>query len=200
MDGPLASLFVVGAVFVVTGLWAMAVFNRLVTLKHRTLNAFSQIDVQLVRRHDLIPNLVEVAGKYMAHERETLEAVTRARSRAVDAARTLAGGPADVAAIQGMAGAQAVLAGALDRLFAVVENYPDLKADAVMRDLTEELRSTENKVAFARQAYNDAVNAYNVLLQSFPHVLLARPCGFAEAHHLVFPGTDWQKTPKVALS
>lgn len=200
MEGPMVSLFVVGAVFVVAGLWAMAVFNRLVALKNRTLNAFSHIDVQLTRRHDLIPNLVEVAKKYMAHEQETLEAVTQARTRAVDASRGLGGRAMGAAALQGVAGAQAVLAGALDKLFAVVENYPDLKADAVMRDLTEELRSTENKVAFARQAYNDAVNAYNTLLQSFPHVLLARPCGFAEAHHLVFPGTAWQEAPQVSFS
>jgi LemA protein len=165
----------VGAVLL---FWVVGVYNRLVLLRNQVTNAFGQIDVQLKRRYDLIPNLVEVAGKYLSHERETLEAVIAARSRAQSAEKSAAASPLNAGALGALAGAEQLLGGALGRLFAVVEDYPELKADQTLRDLQEELVHTENRVGFARQAYNDEVLAYNDVALQFPTLLAARPLGF----------------------
>ncbi len=159
---------VIGAAF-----WAMSIYNGLVALRNRFKNAFAQIDVQLKRRYDLIPNLVEVAKGYMAHEKGTLEAVIAARNGAASAAQKAAADPADGEAVRALATAEAGLSGAMGRMFALAEAYPDLKANQNMLSLQEELTSTENKVSFARQAYNDAVTEYNTSRESFPDVIFA---------------------------
>ncbi|MEO8203383.1 MAG: LemA family protein [Betaproteobacteria bacterium] len=164
--------------------WAVAIYNGLVALRNRFKNAFAQIDVQLKRRYDLIPNLVEVAKGYMAHERGTLEAVIAARNGAVSAAQKAAADPADAKAIQGLAAAETGLSGALGRLFALAEAYPDLKANQNMLAVQEELTSTENKIAFARQAYNDSVMSYNTKRESFPDIFFAGFFQFKEAELL----------------
>ncbi len=158
--------------------WAVGVYNRLVRLKNAIANAFGQIDVQLRRRYDLIPNLVEAARKYLAHESQTLEAVIAARNQARTAEQTAAGSPLNAGALGALMGAEQVLGGALGRLFAVAEAYPDLKADQTIRELSEELSSTENRVGFARQAYNDHVLEFNDAAAQFPAVIVARLFGF----------------------
>jgi len=157
--------------------WAVAIWNRLVTLRNRYANAFAQIDVQLKRRYDLIPNLVETAKGYLAHERETLQAVITARGAAIDQLRAAAAAPGAAAAMAGLSGAESALGAALGRVFALAERYPELKADVQMRRLAEELTSTENRVAFARQHFNDAVTDYNTARQVFPASLLAGAFG-----------------------
>jgi LemA protein len=169
-------LIVVAVIF-----WVIGTYNNLIRLRNRFKNAFAQIDVQLKRRYDLIPNLVETAKAYMSHERETLEAVIAARNQASGAREAAASHPEDAGAIQGLIGAEAMLGGAMGRLFAVMEAYPDLKANQNMMQLTEELTSTENKIAFARQAYNDAVTVYNTTRESFPANVVAGPFNFSEA-------------------
>jgi len=159
--------------------WAVGAYNRLVRLKNMIANAFAQIDVQLKRRYDLVPNLVEAAKKYLQHEQATLEAVTSARNRARSASDALRGRPGKADAVLALAAAEQALDGSLGRLFAVAEAYPDLKADQTIRELSEELTSTENKVGFARQAYNDAVLDYNNAQAQFPALLVARTFGFA---------------------
>ncbi|MEZ5663566.1 MAG: LemA family protein [Burkholderiaceae bacterium] len=166
------------AVVLLVFFWAVGVYNRLVRLKNAIANAFGQIDVQLKRRYDLIPNLVEVARKYLAHEARTLEAVIAARNQAQTAEQTAAGSPLNAGALGALAGAEQVLGGALGRLFAVVEAYPDLKADQTMRELSEELSSTENRIGFARQAYNDHVLEFNDAAAQFPTLVVARLFGF----------------------
>jgi LemA protein len=166
---------------VVLLVWIVRIYNRLVLLRNRWRNAFSQIDVQLKRRYDLIPNLVETAKGYMAHERQTLEAVIAARNAAATATSAAAARPDGPGAIAAVASAEAILTGNLHRMIGLVENYPTLKADQTMARLMEELASTENKVAFARQAYNDAVMSYNTDRQTFPNNLLAGPFGFGPA-------------------
>jgi LemA protein len=158
--------------------WAVGAYNRLVRLKNAIANAFGQIDVQLKRRYDLIPNLVEVARKYLAHEAETLEAVIAARNQARSAEQTVAASPSSATAMGALVGAEQVLGGAMGRLFALAEAYPDLKADQTMRDLSEELSSTENRVGFARQAYNDHVLAFNDAAAQFPTLIVARLFAF----------------------
>lgn len=165
--------WIVLGVIVVLAFWLVSVYNRLVALRNGFKNAFAQIDVQLKRRFDLIPNLVETAKGYLAHEKSTLEAVIAARNSAVSATRKAAGDPADAAAVQEMAAANAGLNGALGRLFALSEAYPDLKANETMMQLSEELTATENKIAFARQGYNDAVMAYNTAIESVPDNFVA---------------------------
>jgi LemA protein len=160
---------------------AVGAYNRLVMLRNRYKNAFSQIDVQLKRRYDLIPNLVETAKGYLKYERQTLEAVIAARNQASFAAQRAAASPGDASAMRDLAGAENALGGALGRMFALAEAYPDLKANTTMNQLSEELSSTENKVAFARQAYNDAVMAYNTGRESFPASIIAGGAGFTEA-------------------
>jgi len=161
------------AIIVMLVVWGVSIYNQLVTLRNRFLNAFSQIEVQLKRRYDLIPNLVETAKAYLAHERGTLESVIAARNQALAGLQAAAADPANAEAMKQLASAEGSLAGALGRLNVVVEAYPDLKANQNMMQVSEELTSTENKVAFARQAYNDQVMAYNTYKQSFPPVLLA---------------------------
>ncbi len=168
-----------GAVAVVFILFGVGTFNTLVALRNRYKNAFSQIDVQLKRRNDLIPNLVEIAKGYMAHERDTLEAVINARNKAVTAQQTAASSPGDPSAMNSLGAAEAQVSGALGRLFALAESYPDLKANQNMLALQEELTSTENKVAFARQSFNDAVMNYNTQCERFPNSLIAGIGGFA---------------------
>ncbi len=158
--------------------WAVGAYNRLVRLKNSMANAFGQIDVQLKRRYDLIPNLVEAAKKYLQHEQETLEAVIAARNQARSASDRVASRPGQADAVIALAAAEQTLGGSLGRLFALAEAYPDLKADKTIRELSEELTSTENKVGFARQAYNDAVLDYNNAQGQFPALLIARLFGF----------------------
>ena len=172
------------AVIVVAALWAMRIYNGLVALRNRFKNAFAQIDVQLKRRYDLIPNLVEIARGYMKHERDTLEAVIKARNAAAAAAQAAGADPGNAAAMQQLGHAEGALAGVLGRLFALAEAYPDLKANQNMLALQEELASTENKVAFSRQAFNDAVMEYNTRRESFPDIVLASLLGFAPAELL----------------
>jgi LemA protein len=184
------------AVFV--ALWAMGIYNGLVTLRNRFKNAFAQIDVQLKRRYDLIPNLVETAKGYLSHERETLEAVIAARNGAASAGQKAASDPSDPEAIKQLMGAETALTGAMSRFFALSEAYPDLKANQNMAQLSEELSSTENKVAFARQAYNDAVMIYNTKREVFPAVLFSALLGFREAQ--MFEITDEQERKAVKVS
>lgn len=172
------SLWVFLAVGLVVFFWAVGAYNRLVRLKNAIANAFGQIDVQLKRRYDLIPNLVEVARRYLAHEAQTLEAVIAARNQARTAEQTAAATPLNAGALGALAGAEQVLGGALGKLFAVVEDYPDLKADQNMRELSEELTSTENRVGFARQAYNDHVLEFNDAAAQFPTLIIARLFSF----------------------
>jgi LemA protein len=181
--------------------FAIAVYNRLVLLKNRFKNAFAQIDVQLKRRYDLIPNLVESVKGYMQHERGTLEEVIRARGAAVSAEGRAAAAPGDPAAMQALAQAEGVLGGALGRLLAVFEAYPDLKANQSVAALQEELSSTENKIAFARQAYNDSVMQYNTQRETFPDNLFAGVFGFTAAELLqATESAEERKAPKVSFS
>lgn len=159
----------------------IGIYNTLVTLRNHYKNGYSQIDVQLKRRNDLIPNLVETAKGYLKHERETLDAVVKARNQAVQAGQKAAGNPGNSTVMQGLMGAEAELSGILGRFLAVVESYPDLKANQTMLQLMEELSSTENKIGFARQAYNDAVMEYNIAREKFPNALIAGAFDFKEA-------------------
>jgi LemA protein len=200
MSATLILLIVLVLVAVGLGAWVVGIFNQLVTLKNRYKNAFAQIEVQLKRRYDLIPNLVEVAKGYMKHERETLEAVIQARNRAAGGLQKAAADPGDATAIQGLAAAEGALTGTIGRLFALAEAYPDLKANQNMMQLTEELRSTENKVAFARQAFNDSATAYNIYKQTFPPVFFAGMFGHnQDAALLEFEGEPIQQAPKVSF-
>lgn len=167
------------AVCAVLLFWAVGAYNRLIRLKNIIVNAFGQIDVQLKRRYDLIPNLVEAAKKYLLHERETLEAVIAARNQARAASDAVRNRPTHAPEVLALAAAEQALGSSLGRLFAVAEAYPELKADATIRELSEELTSTENKIAFARQAYNDSVLDYNTAQAQFPTLLIARVFGFA---------------------
>ena len=186
------------AVVVALAAWVIAIFNGLVTLRNRFKNAFAQIDVQLKRRYDLIPNLVEAAKGYLAHERQTLEAVIAARGAAVNAAQRAAAAPGDPAAMTGLAQAEGVLGGALGRLLAVFEAYPDLKANQNILQVQEELTSTENKVAFARQGYNDAVMSYNTRRESLPDNVVAGLFAFKEAMLLeATESKEERQAPKV---
>jgi LemA protein len=186
-------LLVVAAV---VGYGIMA-YNRLVSLRNRFKNSFAQIDVQLKRRYDLIPNLVETAKAYMTHERETLEAVIAARNSAAQAEKRVAGDPTDVVAMQALSGAEAGLTSALTRFFALSEAYPDLKADSNMRQLSEELTSTENRIAFARQAYNDSVQSYNTAREVFPANIVANSFNFQEAPLLLIENEQEREAPRV---
>jgi LemA protein len=190
--------WIVLAVIVVLVVWAIAIYNGLVTLRNRFKNAFSQIDVQLKRRYDLIPNLVETARAYLTHERETLEAVTRARNTALAAAQAAGAHPGNPQAMQSLGQAEGALSGVLGRLLAVAESYPELKANQNMLALQEELSSTENKIAFARQAYNDSVMEYNTKRESFPQVAFAGVMGFGPAELLqATESAEERKVPQV---
>jgi LemA protein len=191
---------VVGIV-VAAFVWLVSIYNGLVGLRNRFKNAFAQIDVQLKRRYDLIPNLVETAKGYLKHERATLEAVTAARAGAQSANQRAAANPADAGAMKQMIAAEAGLSGALGRLFALSESYPELKANQTMMQLSEELSSTENKISFARQAYNDAVMEYNTAIESFPNNFVAGFGGFREATLLEATESPEEKKPvKVSFS
>lgn len=181
-----AGIIILCIVVVALLAWIVRIYNRLVLLRNRWRNAYSQIDVQLKRRYDLIPNLVETARGYMKHERDTLEQVIAARNAAATANAAAAAQPGQSGAIAAVVSAEAMLTGNLRRFFGLVENYPDLKASAVMSRLMEEMTSTENRIAFARQAYNDAATQYNIARQSFPNNLLAGPFGFGLAELFEF--------------
>jgi LemA protein len=178
-------------------LLAVGIYNALVTLRNRYKNAYAQIDVQLKRRYDLIPNLVETAKGYLSHERGTLEAVIAARNAAATANTRAAQNPGDVSAMKALSGAENTLTGTLGRLFAIAEAYPDLKANTTMMTLMEELTSTENKVSFARQAYNDSVMAYNTRREVFPSNIFAGMFNFAPAELFVIEAAEQREAPKV---
>ncbi len=182
-------------------IWAIATYNGLVVARNGFRNAFAQIDVQLQRRYDLIPNLVEVAKTYLQHERETLEAVIRARNTAVNDLQSAKVHAGEAAAMQALSSAEAGVSSTLGRLFALSESYPDLKANTTMMQLSEELSSTENRVAFARQAFNDAVMGYNNRREMFPGTLLATPMGFSAASPLAIASDEAHKreAPKVSF-
>lgn len=182
------------------GFWVIATYNRLVAARNAFRNAFAQIDVQLTRRYDLIPNLVETAKGYLAHERETLEAVIRARNTALEGLKAAASDPGNAEAVARLAGAETALGGALGRLFALAEAYPDLKASQNMMQLSEELTSTENRVAFARQAYNDAVMTYNNYREMFPGSLVANLFGFQPARLLDIGKPEAREAPRVSFT
>ena len=175
------ALIVVGTVVLLTLIYVVSLYNRLIELRNRFQNAFAQIDVQLKRRYDLIPNLVEVAKGFMKHERETLEAVIQARNSASSAGQAAAANPGSAEAIRDLSTAEAALTGTMSRFFALAEAYPDLRSNQNMLSLQEELSSTENKVAFARQAFNDAVMTYNTAIESFPGNVVAGFGGFDRA-------------------
>ena len=193
----ITTLVIVG-VSIVLVMIVVGIYNKLVTLKNRFENAFSQIEVQLQRRYDLIPNLIETVKGYMAHEKETLEAVIQARNQAQSSLQAASQNPGDATAIAGLAGAEGMLGGALGRIFALSESYPDLKANQNMANLQEELSSTENKVAFSRQAFNDSVTAYNTYKQTFPPVFFAGMFGHSQDGTLLeFESKKIKEAPKV---
>jgi LemA protein len=191
--------WIVLVVLILVGLFFVTRYNRLVALRERYRNAFSQIDVQLKRRYDLIPNLVEVAKGYMKHERETLEAVIQARNQASKAEKKAAANPGEPQSMKALLGAEQVLTGALGRLFALSEAYPDLKANQNMLSLQEELASTENRVAFARQSYNDAVMQYNTLRETVPTNIVANAFNFGRAELFEVEIEQEREAPRVSF-
>jgi LemA protein len=193
-------LLILLAVVAMLALFVVGIYNRLVALRNRFKNAFAQIDVQLKRRYDLIPNLVEVAKGYLKHEHSTLEDVIKARNIALAASQAAAANPADAAAIKSLGSAETGLAGALSRLMVVAEQYPDLKANQNMMQLTEEITSTENKVSFARQSYNDSVMTYNTTRETFPNVIFAGMFGFLAAELFQIENATEREAPKVSFS
>jgi len=194
---PLLVLLGLAAIVVV---WVAGIYNGLVSLRNRFKNAFSQIDVQLKRRYDLIPNLVETAKGYLKHERETLENVIKARNQALNASNRAASAPDDPQAMKGLLGAETALTGAMGRFFALAESYPDLKANQTMQSLMEELTSTENKVAFARQAFNDAVMVYNTKREQFPSNIVANMMNFQAAELFEIEAPAQREAPKVQFT
>ncbi|MBJ19233.1 MAG: LemA family protein [Deltaproteobacteria bacterium] len=198
MSTGIVILIVLAGIVVLGFMYVIGIFNRLVALRNRYQNGFAQIEVQLKRRHDLIPNLVETVKGYMTHERETLEAVIQARNQAVGGLEQASGNPGDPEAMKKLGGAESALAGAMGRLLALSEAYPDLKASQNMQQLTEELTSTENKVSFSRQAFNDAVTEYNTYKQGFPPVIFAGMFGHGQdAGLLEFDSEAIAEPPKV---
>ncbi len=198
MNSTVITLIVLAVIGLIVLFVIVGIYNKLVTFKNRFENAFSQIEVQLQRRYDLIPNLIETVKGYMAHEKETLEAVIQARNQAQSSLQAASQNPGDASAIAGLAGAEGLLGGALGRIFALSESYPDLKANQNMANLQEELSSTENKVAFSRQAFNDAVTAYNTYKQTFPPVIFAGMFGHGhDATLLEFESEKIKEAPKV---
>jgi LemA protein len=192
--------WIILGIIVLLAFFAISLYNGLVTARNAYKNAFAQIDVQLTRRHDLIPNLVETVKGYLAHERNTLEAVISARNAAVTGLKAAAANPGDPAAVQQLAGAENALSGALGRLFALAEAYPDLKANQNMMQLSEELTSTENKVSFARQSYNDSVMGYNNRREVFPSSVVAGMFNFLPAQLLEIESPQKREVPKVAFT
>ena len=200
MEIVLILLGVVGVALVAIILYVIGAYNNLVSLRNRFKNAYAQIDVQLKRRYDLIPNLVETAKGYLQHERGTLDEVTAARNSASSANAKAAQNPGDSEAIKQVTGAEAALVGSLGRLFAVVEAYPNLKANEEMIRLMEELTSTENKVAFARQAYNDSVMVYNTARETFPSNMIANSFNFAAAEQFIVEKPEEKEAVKVSFT
>lgn len=192
-------IWILIAIIAALVLWAVGIYNKLVNLRNGVKNAFAQIDVQLTRRYDLIPNLVEAVKGYMQHERGTLEAVIQARTRAVAGLKAANAHPESAAAIQELSGADAALSSALGRLFALSESYPDLKADRNMMQLQEELTSTENRVAFSRQAFNDAVMVYNNTRENFPNNFVANTFNFDAAAFLQLESEEKRQVPQVSF-
>jgi LemA protein len=180
--------------------WAISIYNRLINERNRVRNAFAQIDVQLTRRHDLIPNLVEAVKGYMKHERETLEAVIKARNAAQSALEAAKADPANAKAIQELGASEGALGAVLGRLFALSEAYPDLKANQNMMQFQEELSSTENKVAFSRQAFNDAVMGYNNTAENFPNNIIANMFNFELASFLEIESEEMREVPEVSFT
>lgn len=200
MSGLAVTLLLAFVLIIGVLVYFIAIYNKLVSLRNRFKNAFAQIDVQLQRRYDLIPNLVETAKGYMKHERETLEAVIQARNQALAAMKQVEADPGEPVATEALIGAEGVLTGALGKLFALAEAYPDLKANENMIQLSEELASTENKVAFARQAYNDAVMYYNNMRESFPDMIIANNFGFRPAALLELETPEAREAPRVSFT
>jgi LemA protein len=201
MSGGLIAVIVIGGLLLLLVLLAVAAYNALVVLRNQYKNSYAQIDVQLRRRYDLIPNLVETVKGYMGHERDTLEAVIKARNNAFNANQRAAANPGDPATMEELNRSEAQLSAGLGRLLAISEAYPDLKANQTMATLQEELRSTENKIGFARQGYNDAVTAYNSKRQSFPSVIFAGMFGFTDATLLESIEAPTQReAPKVSFN
>lgn len=200
MSGSTITLLVVLGLAVVLVIWVIGIYNKLVGFRNRFKNAFAQIEVQLQRRYDLIPNLVETAKGYMAHERETLEAVIQARNQAMSAMKQVQADPGEAVATQALIGAEGALTGALGKLFALAEAYPDLKANENMMQLSEELTTTENKVSFSRQAFNDSVMHYNTAREVFPAVVIANNFGFKEAALLELETPEARVAPKVSFA
>jgi len=194
----IALLMILGLI-VFAAVIAVGIYNNLVALRNRVKNAFAQIDVQLKRRYDLIPNLVETAKGYLKHEKETLENVIKARNQAVSASSQVSGNPSNVGAMTSLLGAEGMLTQSLGKLFALVESYPDLKANQNMMQLTEELTSTENKISFARQAYNDSVMSYNTSRETFPNSLIAGPFQFQESKLWEIENSEERIAPKVSF-
>ncbi len=197
MGAAVIALIVIVVLLVILVIFAVSIYNGLVRLRNGYKNAFAQIDVQLTRRHDLIPNLVETAKAYMAHERGTFEAVIQARNSAITARQTASANPGDPNAMNQLATSEGALTGALGKLFALTEAYPELKANQNMMQLSEELTSTENRVAFARQAYNDSVMTYNNRREVFPAALFAGMFGFTAAAPLQVAGPEVREVPRV---
>lgn len=195
----MTTVIVLLIIIALVALLGVSAYNRLVSLRNRFMNAFSQIDVQLKRRYDLIPNLVETAKGYMKHERETLEAVIQARNVASRAEQRAAADPGDAEAMQGLLGAEQALTGTLGRMFALSEAYPDLKANQNMMQLTEELSTTENRIAFARQAYNDSVMEYNTRRESFPTTLIAGLFGFQPGQFWAIEAEEEREAPRISF-
>ena len=193
-------LIVLVVIIAAIAFWVIQMYNNLVNLRNRVRNGFSQIDVQLTRRHDLIPNLIEAVKGYMGHEKGTLEAVINARNAAVSGLKQAAADPANPDAIKALAAAETTLGGTLGRLFALAESYPDLKANENMMQFQEELASTENKVAFARQAFNDAVMGFNNACENFPSNIIANNFGFKHAEFLDIEDETKREVPEVSFS
>ncbi len=197
--GTFITIAIIALLVIILIVWPVKVYNKLVKLKNRFENAFAQIDVQLKRRYDLIPNLVETAKGYMKHEQETLENVIQARNRAQTAEQNASQKPDDPQAMKELSGSEQQLSGALGNLFALSESYPDLKADQNMRQLSEELTSTENKIAYARQAFNDAVMTYNTAREQFPNNLIAGAFNFQEAELFEVESEETREAPDVSF-
>lgn len=197
MTPTMISLAVVGGIVVLLLLWAIGIYNKLIALKNRFVNAFAQIDVQLQRRYDLIPNLVETAKSYMQYEQETLTQVIEARNDAQQSEQKVASAPGDQNAMESLIKAETRLTRSMGQFFALAENYPDLKANQTMTNLMEELSTTENKVAFARQAFNDAVMVYNTYRAQFPNVIVSGMAGYQPARFFEVEDQEAKKAVKV---